>query len=133
MAHCKRVERWNTRRCCCAAIETAHHGILYNVQQDSNDACGFAWHPLLSAFNHLLVDRSGFMAGLTSVSIQSWRARCSTMWISGSILTWYARHKVLGVCLMSWSICNHECKDPLSRSSVTWPNCQDTLGDNGPL
>ncbi len=67
----------------------------------------------------VLVDRSGFMAGLTSVSFQSWRARCSTMWISGSILTWYARHKVLGVCLMSWSICNHECKDPLFGSSVT--------------
>lgn len=80
----------------------------------------------------VLVDRSGFMAGLTSVSIQSWRARCSTMWISGSILTWYARHKVLGVCLMSWSICSHECKDPLFGRSVTAKTLETQWSEMGP-
>jgi len=65
----------------------------------------------------------GFHGRIDKSSIQSWRARCSTMWISG-ILTWYARHKVLVVCLMSWSICNHECKDPLFGQVS---NCQDTL------
>ena len=43
----------------------------------------------------VLVDRSGFMAGLTSVPFSRGVHDCSTMWISGSILTWYARHKVL--------------------------------------
>ena len=39
--------------------------------------------------------------------------------------------RCFGVCLMSWSICSHECKDPLFGSSVTALR-HSVLGDMSP-
>ena len=70
----------------------------------------------------VLVDRSGFMAGLTSVPFSRGVhdvVRCGSV----AFLPGMPDIRCFGVCLMSWSICNHECKDPLFGQVS---NCKDT-------